>query len=101
MAVGYQFQCNDKTWKKKPRLYLNSREIIAPTKHNFSLIVDYTDHIVSEKILVRGTWEPQIHLLISKLVKPNQIVLNLGAQLGEEAILMGKLMEGKGKIYAF
>ena len=28
-------------------------------------------------------------------------MLNLGAQLGEEALLMGKVMEGRGKIYAF
>ena len=47
------------------------------------MLVDATDQTVSDKILVRGTWEPQLHLLISKLVRPNQIVLNLGAQLGE------------------
>jgi len=39
--------------------------------------------------------------LIAQLVTPGMQVLNLGAQLGEEAILMGKLLEGKGKIYVF
>ena len=98
---SYQFRCNDSSWHKKPRVYLNRREVLAPTKHNFAMVVDATDHIVSDKILVRGTWEPQLHLLISKLVKQNDTVLNLGAQLGEEAILMGKIMEGKGRIYVF
>ena len=40
---AYQFRCNDSEWKKMPRLVLNQREILAPTKHNFSMVVDATD----------------------------------------------------------
>ena len=39
--------------------------------------------------------------LIAELVQPNMQILNLGAQIGEEAILMGKLLQGQGKIYVF
>ena len=53
---AYQFKCNDSEWKKMPRLVLNQREILAHTKHNFAMVVDATDQMVSDKILVRGTW---------------------------------------------
>lgn len=65
------------------------------------MLVDSTDSIVSETILIRGSWEAQLLYLIAKIVKPGMNILNLGAQLGEEALLMGKLLEGKGKIYVF
>lgn len=42
---AYKLECDfkQKTWKRQPRLYMNEREVLAPTAHSFSLIVDPTD----------------------------------------------------------
>lgn len=81
LALPYNFTCNT-DWHRQPRLYLNRREVLAPTAHSFSLIVDRTDAVVSETILETGSWQPQLLTLISRLVLPHQKVVNLGAQTG-------------------
>ena len=42
---AYQLECdfNQKTWSRQPILYMNEREVLTPTAHSFSLIVDPTD----------------------------------------------------------
>jgi hypothetical protein len=84
LAISYNFTCNSTHhgWARHPRLHLNPREVLAPTAHSFSLIVDSTDTIVSQTILETGTWQPQLLTLISRLLKPRQKVINLGAQTG-------------------
>lgn len=53
LAPAYDFTCNFtlKAWTRQPRLHLNPREVLAPTAHSFSLIVDSTDEVVSRTIL--------------------------------------------------
>lgn len=42
---AYKLECDfkQKTWSKQPRLYMNEREVLTPTPHSFSIIVDPTD----------------------------------------------------------
>ena len=48
-----------------------------------------------------GTWEPNFISLIGKIVKPGKNVLNLGSQSGLEALVMGKIVGPKGKVFIF
>lgn len=55
---------------------------------------------MSETILRTGTWQPQLLYLISTLVQSTSNTLNIGAQLGLEAIIMAKLSpKGKGFVF--
>lgn len=102
-ATPYQLTCNstDRAWTRQPRLYINSREVLAPTAHAFSLIVDRTDEVVSRSILETGTWQPQLLTLISSLLRAGDRVINLGCQTGFEAVVMGKIIGEKGQMFLF
>ena len=97
--------CDSATWLRQPRLYLNTEELLAPTCYGFSLVVSPTDTVVSETILASGSWQPQLVHLVSQLVSAGDIVVNLGAHVGLEALLMGQIVRNsptkKGHIYAF
>lgn len=73
-------------------MYLNEIEVMTPTAHNFRIIVDLSDLIVSKSILEKGTWEPQIMFLISQFLKKGHTALNLGSHIGFEAILIGNII---------
>lgn len=82
IPANQEFHCDDAEWKREPRQYLNPREILAPTAHGFSLVVDSADQVVSESILQTGTWQPQLLFLIATLIDKADNIINLGAQLG-------------------
>lgn len=65
------------------------------------MYVDSKDSMVSRSIQVGGTWEPGYINLIGHLVKPGDSVLNLGSQSGLQAIIMGKIVGDKGKLFIF
>lgn len=65
------------------------------------MYVDSMDTMVSFTISNAGTWEPNFISLIGKIVKPGNNVLNLGSQSGLEALVMGKIVDPKGKVFIF
>jgi FkbM family methyltransferase len=48
-----------------------------------------------------GTYEPQISQLIQKHLKPNQVALDIGANIGYFSLLMAKQVGLKGTVVAF
>lgn len=65
------------------------------------MYVDSLDGTVSATISNSGTWEPNYISLIGVLVKPGNYVMNLGSQSGLEALVMGKIVGSKGKLFIF
>ena len=65
------------------------------------MYVDSKDTMVSSQIAGSGTWEPGYIALIGHIVKPGNNVLNLGSQSGLEALVMGKIVGPKGKLFIF
>jgi hypothetical protein len=65
------------------------------------MYVDSKDTMVSSQIAASGTWEPGYIALIGHIVKPGNSVLNLGSQSGLEALVMGKIVGPKGKLFIF
>jgi len=87
------------TWPTHVNVQLNSREILVSTRYNFDMIIDAQDDTVSKSIQEKGLWQStQIHV-IAHFLKPDATVLNLGPQSGLEAILIGKLIGPKGRLY--
>lgn len=71
------------------------------TLYGFNMYVDSQDTMVSATIANSGTWEPAYVSLLGHLVKPGNNVLNLGSQSGLEALVMGKIVGPKGKLFIF
>lgn len=74
---------------------------LVSTLYDFDMYVDSKDHSVSNFIANTGTWEPHYINLIGHIVKPGDNVLNLGSQSGLEALVMGKIVGSKGKLFIF
>ena len=71
------------------------------TIYGFQMFVDNTDKTVSQSIAALGTWEPHYIRLMGYIVKPGMNVLNLGSQVGLEAIVLGKIIGRSGKLFIF
>ena len=65
------------------------------------MYVDAKDRLISYMIVSTGTWQHDFISLIGHIVKSGNFVLNLGAQSGLEAIIMGKIVGPTGKIFVF
>lgn len=71
------------------------------TLYGFNMYIDAKDTMVSNSIASSGTWEPNYVSLLGHLIKPGNSVLNLGSQSGLEALVMGKIVGPKGKLFIF
>ena len=67
------------------------------TSGNFCLI---ENDLISNYINNNGYWEPHLYSLYSKIIKPDSVVLDGGANIGFHTIQFAKLAN-KGKVYAF
>ena len=65
------------------------------------MIVDPKDNTVSRAIRDTGTWQPDNIHVIAHFVQKGHKVLNLGAQTGLEALLMGQMIGEKGELHLF
>lgn len=104
LSSSYEYVCGQnwkQDWRRHEKIYLSEREVLTPTQHGFSMIVDATDAAVSKRILDGGSWEQKVLTLIAAIVKPGYSLVNLGTQTGLEAIMMGKLAGPTGKLLAF
>ena len=56
---------------------------------------------VDESIINSGIWENDSTNIVNRLVKPNDFVLDIGANIGYYTILFSKLVGKNGKVFAF
>jgi FkbM family methyltransferase len=73
---------------------------IAKTQHGL-LMALITNDYVSEIIKSDGVWESRITTFLANNIKPNEIVVELGAHIGYYTLLMAKLVSPGGHVYAY
>ncbi len=61
----------------------------------------YVDDKDSLNLTKYGIYEPVETALIKKLIKPNYVVLDIGANIGYYTLMLAKLVGETGKVYAF
>lgn len=63
------------------------------------IIVDRYDALVSSYIRNSGSWEAFNIRTMTRFVKEGDTVLNIGSHVGLEAMIMGKIIGSKGKLF--
>jgi FkbM family methyltransferase len=65
------------------------------------MFLDPTDAIVSPFLLRDGYFEPYETSLIESRVKPGDVVLDIGANIGYYTLILARLVGESGRVYAF
>ena len=87
-------------------------KIVAPKKYffheinNMKFLVDPNEpirHVRTwmQQYLMSNEYEPETTKLVEKLVKPGDIAIDIGANLGVISMLLSKCVGENGKVYSF
>lgn len=69
--------------------------------NRFKLYVDTRDESIAPCLMMDGIWEPWITAAVSRLVRPGDRIVNVGANVGYYTMLFAELAGPKGHVYAF
>lgn len=65
------------------------------------MVVDRKDNYISRLLQTTGAWEPTNMRTFGRFVKKGDVVLNVGAHIGIEAMVYGKIAGSTGKLFIF
>lgn len=75
-------------------------ELLIRTEVGY-VVCDATDHALVAILLETGELELGTRLLITRLLKPDDVYVDVGANIGMHTIAAGRAMHFRGKIFAF
>lgn len=84
-------------WNRAMRL--RSRPIVAQTYFGAQMMCEPKD-IVQATIAHFGVWEPEISSVMEQVVRPGDVVVDMGANVGYYSLLMSKLVGTSGQVVA-
>jgi FkbM family methyltransferase len=83
----------------RPPVYMgNNIALLCTTNYN-KMFVDTRDLLIAPWLLIHGEWEPEETELVKKLIKPGDIFVDAGANLGYYSLLAARV--GASHVYAF
>ena len=83
----------------RPPVYMgNNIALLCTTNYN-KMYVDTRDLLIAPWLLIHGEWEPEETELLKKLIKPGDVFVDVGANLGYYALLAARV--GASHVYAF
>ena len=79
---------------------INGIDLVAPLQNEGMVAFINTKDIIGWKIFFFGEYETQTNLILKKYIKDDDIVIEAGANMGSETLLISKMLT-KGHIYCF
>jgi FkbM family methyltransferase len=81
------------------RLRRKSPTLPGRTYYGATFECDLRDHIMS-RIFFFNVWEPSVSNVISNILRPGDLFVDVGANIGYDALLAAKLVGKEGKVVA-
>jgi FkbM family methyltransferase len=82
-------------------VYLGDHVAVTFLEDGTRMLVDTKSLDIGIHLLTLGRWEPQYTALFSRLVRPGDTVLDLGANIGVYTLLAARLVGPTGRVHAF
>jgi FkbM family methyltransferase len=83
----------------RPPVYMGNNRALLCTTNHCKMYVDTTDLLIAPWLLMHGEWEPEETELVKKLIKPGDVFVDAGANLGYYTLLAVRV--GASQVYAF
>jgi FkbM family methyltransferase len=68
---------------------------------DFQIFIAPDDHLIGRRIAANRGWEPEVSLALRRLLRPGQVLVDIGANIGFHSLLGAHLVGPKGKVIAF
>lgn len=81
-------------------LALRHQDKIVATVDGITYELDLRE-LIDSTLYYEGAWEPETVAALRRLIKPGQIVLDIGANMGCHTLLMAQLVGETGQVVAF
>jgi FkbM family methyltransferase len=83
----------------RPPVYMGDNIALLCTTNYNKMFVDTRDLLIAPWLLIHGEWEPEETELVKKLIKPGDVFVDVGANLGYYTLLAVRV--GASHAYAF
>lgn len=102
-ALGFDITKRKKTTSHFPKKIENTNNLTyhKTATGNYYLPTDAKQDIVANTIIQNKVFEKEVVDLAYKYIKPDTIILDVGSNFGQMAILFAEKVGEKGKVYAF
>ena len=81
--------------------YLSPELALTRQKNGLLLYVDPLDETMSAHLIGYGYWEPNVYAVVTSLISPGDVVVEVGANVGYYTVAMGLMVGAEGRIHTF
>ncbi len=81
--------------------YIGEGKMLIHTTYNGKLIIPSDDNGIGPDLIIHGVYDPGLTKYFINTIKPGDVVIDIGANVGLFSILAGYLVGNNGRVYCF
>jgi FkbM family methyltransferase len=80
--------------------YLGDHTALVETRWGGILLIDSRESVLGPALLLKGLWEPDVTRWFQETLRPGQVLVDVGANIGYYSVLGSKLVGNAGHVFA-
>jgi FkbM family methyltransferase len=81
--------------------YLGDHRALVQLHNGARLFIDTRDLSIAPSLIAHGKWEWWVETALSRLVRPGQVAVDVGAHFGYYTVALAQAVGEQGKVFAF
>src|ERR1700694_5491581 len=73
---------------------------VVATRWSGMMLVDTRDYLISPALVLDGLWEPDVTDWLRRTLKPGQVFVDIGANIGYFTLMGSRLVGERGRVFA-